>query len=192
MPQALISRQLYKLQQAVIFCLYLPANINYDNKIYTKILANQIRPTLEDIIGPELTAAIKGRTIIENLRLNRDVMSYANAHKIQAPMIALDQEKALDRVDVNFLFKALHHFGYGPEITQKIKTVYQNMETQTKVKRTLAASFSSDKRTAARMHVTYDSVHYICRNIFREYKTKQWHQRYRNRQKGTKNFSFCR
>ena len=89
MPQAL-SRQLCKLQQAVIFCLYLAAYINYDNKIYTKILANQIRPTLEDIIGPELTAAIKGRTIIENLRLNRDVMSYANAHKIQAAVIALD------------------------------------------------------------------------------------------------------
>ena len=140
MPQAL-SRQLCKLQQAVIFCLYLAAYINYDNKIYTKILANQIRPTLEDIIGPELTAAIKGRTIIENLRLNRDVMSYANAHKIQAAVIALDQEKALDRVDLNFLFKALHHFGYGPEITQKIKTVYQNIKTQTKVNGHLSQAF---------------------------------------------------
>ena len=60
-------------------------------------------------------------------------MSYANADKIQAAMIALDQEKAFDRVDWNFLFKDLEHFGYGPEIIQKIKTVYQNIETQIKV-----------------------------------------------------------
>ena len=49
--------------------------LNYDNKIYTKILANKIQPTLEDIIGFKQTAGIKGRNIIENLQLNRDVMS---------------------------------------------------------------------------------------------------------------------
>ena len=79
------------------------------------------------------TADRKGRTIIENLQLNRDVMSYANPNKIQAAMIALDWEKVFDRVDWNFLFKALQHFGYGPEIIQKIKTFYQNVETQVKL-----------------------------------------------------------
>ena len=47
--------------------------LNYDNKIYTKILTNKIQPTLNDIIGLEQTAAIRGRTIIENLQLNRDL-----------------------------------------------------------------------------------------------------------------------
>ena len=60
-------------------------------------------------------------------------MSHANANKIQAAMIALDLEKAFDRVDWHFPFKALQHFGYGPEITQKIKTVYQNIETKIRV-----------------------------------------------------------
>ena len=65
---------------------------------------------------PEQTAAIKVRAIIENMQLNQDVMSYANANKIQAEMIVLDQEKVFDdRVDWSFLFKALH-FWYGPEI----------------------------------------------------------------------------
>ena len=56
-------------------------------------------------------------------------MSYANANKIQAAMIALDQEKAFHRLDLNFLFKALQHFGYEIEIIQKTRTVYQNIET---------------------------------------------------------------
>ena len=71
--------------------------------------------------------------MIENLQLNQDVMSYANTNKIQAVVMVLDQEKAFDRVDWNFLFKTLQNFEYGPEVTQKIKTVYQNIETQVKI-----------------------------------------------------------
>ena len=51
-------------------------------------------------------------------------MSYANASKIHAAVVALDQEKSFDRAGWNFLFKVQKHLGYGPEIIQKIKTVY--------------------------------------------------------------------
>ena len=141
------------MRQAVLSCFYKKRDreditswrpislLNYDNKIYTKILVNKIQPTLEYITGLEQTAAIKGRTIIENLQLNRDVMSYANANKILAAMIALDQENAFHRVDWNFLLKTLQHFGYEPEIMQKIKTVYQNIKTQTKVNAHLSQTF---------------------------------------------------
>ena len=114
------------IRQAVISCLYKKGDreditnwhpislLNYGNEINTKTLANKILPTLEDITGPEQTAAIKGRTIIENLQLSQGVISYANANKIQAPMIVLDQEfeKEFERVDWIFLFKAVQYFGY--------------------------------------------------------------------------------
>ena len=67
-------------------------------------------------------------------------MSSANANKIQSATITLDQERAFDRVDWNFLFKALH-FRYGPKIIQQIKTVYQNIETQVKVNGHLSQGF---------------------------------------------------
>ena len=141
------------MRQTVIPCLYKEGDkegitnwrvislLNYYNEIYTKILANKTKPTLEDIIGLEQTAAIKGRTIIENLQLNREVMSYAKANKTQAAVIALDQEKAFDRVDWNFLFKDLQRFGYGHEIIQRTKKVYQNIETQIKVNGHLSQAF---------------------------------------------------
>ena len=77
------------MRQAVISYLYRKGDreditncrpislLNYDNEIYAEILANKIQPALEDIIDPEQTAAIKGRTIIENLLLNRDAISYS-------------------------------------------------------------------------------------------------------------------
>ena len=85
-----------EMRQTVMSCLHKKGDreditnwrptsrLNYDNKIYTKILVIKIQSTLEDIIGPKLTPDIKGRTIIETLQLNQDVMSYANANKIQA------------------------------------------------------------------------------------------------------------
>ena len=61
-------------------------------KYIQKFQHNKIQPTLEDIIGPEQKAAIKARTIIENMQLNRDVMPYANANKSSAsPALFLGQ-----------------------------------------------------------------------------------------------------
>ena len=73
--------------------------LKYHNKISTKILVNKIQSALENILAPEQTTVINGRTITENLKLNQDVMSYANANKIQTTMIALDQEKSFDRME---------------------------------------------------------------------------------------------
>ena len=42
-------------------------------------------------------------------------MSYANANEIQAAMIALDQEKAFDKVGWNLLFKAQNISGMDPK-----------------------------------------------------------------------------
>ena len=54
-----------------------------------------MKPTLEYIIGSEQTAAIKGRTIIENLQRNEDIMTYANANKSLAARISLDQGRSI-------------------------------------------------------------------------------------------------
>ena len=42
-------------------------------------------------------------------------------------------------------------------------------------KQTLVTIFSREERTAERMPIIYDSVHFISENDFKEYTTKQWH-----------------
>ena len=76
--------------------------LNYDYKILTKVLANRMQSSLADIIGTEQTAAVKARTIIENLKLNRDI-SFANLNNLEAAIITIDQEKAFDGVDRKIL-----------------------------------------------------------------------------------------
>ena len=141
------------MRQAVITCIYKKGEIeditnwrpisllNYDYKILTKTLANRIQSSLNDIIGTEQTAAIRGRTIIENLQLNRDIISYANFNNLEASIITLDQEKAFDRVDRQFLFKTLRKFGYGPKLISIIEVIYNNIEAQVKVNGNMSSSF---------------------------------------------------
>ena len=75
---------------------------------YTKNTSKQNTTNIKRYNKPQKAAAITGRIIIENLQLYWEVMSYVNANKIQSARIELDQEKAFDRVDQNFLMKALH------------------------------------------------------------------------------------
>ena len=83
------GRMQESMRQAVIICIYKKGKteditnwrpislLNYDYKILTKVLANRLQGSLTDIIITEQTAAIKGRTIIENLQINRDIISFA-------------------------------------------------------------------------------------------------------------------
>ena len=152
-----IGRMPESMRQAVITCIYKKGKmeditnwrpislLNYDYKILTKILANRLQNSLKDIISTEQTAAIKGRTIIENLQLNRDIISYANTNELEASIITLDQEKAFDRVDRKFLFKALRKFGYGPNIIFTIEAIYNNIEAQIKLNGNISQSFPVQK-----------------------------------------------
>ena len=146
-----IGRMPESMRQAVITCIYKKGKmenitnwqpislLNYDYKIF-KILANRLRNSLTDTICTEQTAAIKCRTIVKNLQLNRDIISFANINELEASIITLDQEKTFDRVDRNFLFKALRKFGYRPNIISIIETLYNNIEVQIKLNGNMSQS----------------------------------------------------
>ena len=74
--------------------------LNYDYKIYTKIIATTLQSSLEDIIDSEQTAVIRGRSIIENLQLNRDIILYDNLNNLEAAIIALDQKEAFEKIEI--------------------------------------------------------------------------------------------
>ena len=152
-----MGRMPESMRQAVITCVYKKGKteditnwrpislLNYDYKILTKVLANRLQTSLTDIISTEQTAAIKGRSIIENLQLNRDIITFANINELEASIITLDQEKAFDRVDRNFLFKALKKFGYGTKIISFIEAIYNNIVAQIKLNGNMSPFFPIEK-----------------------------------------------
>ena len=80
--------------------------INADVKIITKVLAERLKYVLPSIIHPTQTA-VYGRKIDQNIHLVRDLIDLANRDDDTAAFIFLDQEKAFDRVNHEFLFKTM-------------------------------------------------------------------------------------
>ena len=65
--------------------------------------------------------------------LIRDVIDYVNYKNLPRLIISLDQTKAYDRVEWNFLFKVLEEFNFGPNFIHMIKTCYTTIESFIKV-----------------------------------------------------------
>ena len=86
--------------------------MNVDVKILTKILANRLKFILPSIIHATQTA-VYGRKIDQTIHMIQDLIDLANENDEQAAFIFLDQEKAFDRVNHDFLFKIMEHFGIG-------------------------------------------------------------------------------
>ena len=111
--------------------IYLLANyrpislINVDVKLITKVLAERLKFVLPQIIHVTQTA-VYGRKIDQNIHMIRDLIEMANRDDDTAAFIFLDQEKAFDRVNHNFLFKTMKAFGIGDTFMKWVKMIYSN------------------------------------------------------------------
>ena len=99
--------------------------INVDVKILAKVLSNRLKYVLPHVIHYSQTAVF-GRTINQTVHMIRDLIDIANMDDEPAAFIFMDQEKAFDRVNHDFLYKTMKAFGIGNIFIQWIKKIYSN------------------------------------------------------------------
>ena len=110
---------------------YRPITItNVEYKIITKVLSNRLNTVLNEIIGPEQTCGLKGRSIKSNVITIRDTIYDANIRKRVFYVVALDQEKAFDRIQHQYIFDLLKHINLNDKVYKLIYELYQNNQTQ--------------------------------------------------------------
>ena len=97
--------------------------LNTELKILARVLANCLQLVISDLIGPEQTFAVKGRSIQDNLHLIREVLEGIK-DDTESALISLDQSKAFDRVDHRFLVSVLESAGFKPEFRRWISMMY--------------------------------------------------------------------
>ena len=74
-----------------------------------------------------------GRNIGDNLHAVNELIQLINKEEQHAALIFLDQEKAFDRVDHDFLWQTLTTFGLGGNFLKWVKTLYKNAQTMVKI-----------------------------------------------------------
>ena len=103
--------------------------LNTELKILARVLANRLQLVISDLIGPEQTFAVKGRSIQDNLHLIREGIEDGT----EAKLISLDQSKAFDRVDHRFLATVLETARFQLEFCRWISMMYHNPQAVVQV-----------------------------------------------------------
>ncbi|CAM2106947.1 unnamed protein product [Caretta caretta] len=89
--------------------------LSTDYKIVAKAISLQLGSVMADVVHPDQTYTVPGRSIFDNLFLVRDLLELGRRDGLSFALLSLDQEKAFDRVDHGYLLSTLQVFGFGPQ-----------------------------------------------------------------------------
>ena len=119
--------------------------LNNDYKILARLLANRLKECISSVVGEDQTYCVPGRSIHDNVGLIRDIIEYANENGVPLAVVNLDQQKAFDKVDRDYLFDTMRAMGFGDRFLDYIKILYSGSESLVKICGSLTAPFSVEK-----------------------------------------------
>ncbi|CAM2114380.1 unnamed protein product, partial [Caretta caretta] len=82
---------------------------------HAKAISLRLGSVMADVVHPDQTYTVPGRSIFDNLFLVRDLLELGRRDGLSFALLSLDQEKAFDRVDHGYLLSTLQAFGFGPQ-----------------------------------------------------------------------------
>ena len=125
LTEATISLILKKDKDPTDCGSYRPISLlNVDSKILAKTLAGRLEKLLPGIISEEQTGFIRQHQSFSNVRKLLNIIHTPSATELPEAAIALDAEKAFDRVEWSYLFAVLKEFGFGDTFISWIQLLY--------------------------------------------------------------------
>ena len=117
--------------------------LNTDYKVLAKILANRIKSVVGTIVSSTQTYSIPGRDIADTIGSVRDVVRHMKEEG--GVVLSVDFNKAFDRVEHEFMFRALERFGFGDRLVKWIRLLYSNAKSRVKCNGVLTDSFRLER-----------------------------------------------
>ena len=98
--------------------------LTVDYKILSKAITNRLKPAMPLIIGEEQSCGVPHRNIHENLMVLRDTIDYVNWENLEAAVVSIDQEKAFDRINWEYMFCVMNKMNLPPTFLKWIELFY--------------------------------------------------------------------
>ena len=114
--------------------------LNLDYKILTKTLTLRLKNTIANIIN-EFQSCGPNRSIINNALNLKSIIKYIRQNDQKYAIISLDQEKAFDRIEHNFLKIVLQKYDFPPNFIKWFEILYTDIESKILVNGTFTSTF---------------------------------------------------
>ncbi|OJT08964.1 Transposon TX1 uncharacterized 149 kDa protein [Trametes pubescens] len=103
--------------------------LNTDYKILSKVLAIRLAEVAPEIVHPAQAGFVPGRRLRNHTQLAKMMITWAEAREVNGAIIALDQEKAYDKIAHDYLWRVLEAFGIPEAFTSIVKSLYASAKT---------------------------------------------------------------
>ena len=118
---------LYKKKEKWRIENYRPITLlNTDYKIYTKTIAKRLAKIAPTIVHEDQAGFIPKRSLYEHTRTTQLVVEYCELVEMNGCIVALDQEKAYDKIDHEYLWIILKKYGLPEAFVNRVKEMYKN------------------------------------------------------------------
>ena len=115
--------------------------LNVDYKLAARVIAGRLLKVIHLVVDKDQTCGVPGRYIGENVALLRDVVYYCTSFDVPVALLSLDQEKAFDRVDWDFMRSTLSTMGFGPSFISWVNLFYNRVQSAVNVNGYLSPFF---------------------------------------------------
>ena len=107
--------------------------LNCDYKIASRVIAGRLLKAIHLVVKKDQTCGVPGQFIGENVAFLRNVVDYATLSNVPVALLSLDQEKAFDRVDWDFMRATLRHMGFSPSFIGWVNVFYSGVQSAVNV-----------------------------------------------------------
>lgn len=133
---------IYKKKDRTEISNYRPITLlNTDYKLLAKVLALQLMDEIAHLLHPDQTGFVPKRTIFNNIKLASTILNYADLTETDGAIIALDQEKAYDKIRHDYLWETLKEFKIPNLFTNTVKELYKHAHTRVAINGFLSTPF---------------------------------------------------
>ena len=107
--------------------------LNADYKILARIIANRLKPLLQEISNPHQHCGIPGTTVFDAAATIRDAIAYAEMKKVPLCAVSLDFQSTFDKISHNYLQEILLTYGFGNLFVDRIMGLYKNAASEVQI-----------------------------------------------------------
>ncbi|VDC04552.1 unnamed protein product [Peniophora sp. CBMAI 1063] len=98
--------------------------LNTDYKLYTKWRSLLLAPVMPYLVSKDQAGFLARRSIYDNVALARMVMAHGEVKNKNGVLVLLDQEKAYDKIDLDYLWSVVRAYNIPEEWIAPVEALY--------------------------------------------------------------------